>query len=193
MALKKITEIDAMGSINDAFEALVDEQARQRVLDWAIAKYGGTETRTAKTPKPPLEDLAGEKELAGLGVISENGSFELTVRDPKAKNTNDAAIRLALVAIHVYCKLTGEKTASSKKIVKPILEEWRAYTGNTRNALAQHKGVLRSGDALSLDQHAKRDAEKYIKEILDDTTVGAWQPTGAKTKRSKNEKRKADD
>ena len=88
-------------------------------------------------------------------MISDSGDFRVTVRDPKARNTNDAAIRLAVVAIHSYCKLSGEKGASSRRIVKPVLENWRAYTGNTRAALASHQGIIRDGDALSLDQHPK--------------------------------------
>jgi hypothetical protein len=138
-------------------------------------------------------DAPQEKEFPGVGLITDTGEFKLTVRDPKAKHTNDAAVRLALVTIYVYCKLTGEKAVSSKKIVKPILEDWRAYTGNTRPVLARHKGILRNGDALSLDQHAKREAESYIKDIRDDSVTGAWRSTGAASRRSRGGNRKADE
>jgi len=201
-----MNEIEALGHIDKALGGLEDDDVRLRVLQWAIAKYGGKGSVHAAIAVPPpitalshggnkppsagsgvnLHDLVRSNEIPGIAMISDSGDFRITVRDPKAKNTNDAAIRLAIVAIHAFCKLSGESAASSRRIVKPVLENWRAYTGNTRAALASHQGIIRNGDALSLDQHAKREAEEYISQMLDDEVKGAWNPTSvAKRKRKR--------
>lgn len=201
-----MNEIEALGHIDKALGELEDDDVRLRVLQWAIAKYGkgsAAPAVLAPSPAPPDQSQSetaqsmgassaashgptGSNEIPGIAMISDSGEFKLTVRDPKAKTTNDAAVRLALVAIHSYCQLSGESGASSRRLVKPILENWRAYTGNTRNALASHQGIVRDGDSLSLDQHAKREAEEYISQILDDEVQGAWNPNSvAKRKRKR--------
>lgn len=200
-----MNEIEALGHIDKALGSLEDDEVRLRVLQWAIAKYGKGSPQPAlpfsnifANPSPAAgmtqptskvgsvgQPTADSNEIPGIAVVSNSGDFRLTVRDPKAKNTNDAAIRLAVVAIHSYCQLSGESAASSRRIVKPILENWRAYTGNTRNALASHQGIIRNGDSLSLDQHAKREAEDYISQILDDEIQGAWNPTSLARKKRK--------
>ncbi len=201
-----MNEIEALGHIDNALGGLEDDDVRLRVLQWAIAKYGKGSVHAPVSAPPaipftsahighapprvgsalPPQEVTSSNEIPGIAMISDSGDFRVTVRDPKARNTNDAAIRLAVVAIHSYCKLSGEKGASSRRIVKPVLENWRAYTGNTRAALASHQGIIRDGDALSLDQHAKREAEDYIAQILDDEIQGAWNPTSvAKRKRKR--------
>jgi hypothetical protein len=189
-------EIEALRTVDKGFGGLEDEEARLRVLEWAIAKYGANlmprraasaaivRSRENSAPDGDFGKLKAEgRELAGIALMTDSGQFQLTVRDPKAKSTNDAAVRLALVTIYAYCELTGESSASSRRIVKPVLDDWRAYTPNTRVSLARHQGIIRSGDALSLDQHAKREAEKYVREILDDAIEGRWQPSGIRNKR----------
>jgi hypothetical protein len=197
-------EIEALKMVDKALSGLDAEDARNRVLEWANAKYGrplsnapragmreGTPASPTQ-PNAPWSPSVEGRELPGIAMLSDSGQFQLTVRDPKAISTNDAAARLALVAIYAYCKLTGETSASSRKIVKPVLDSWRAYTGNTRVLLAHHQGIIRNGDALSLDQHAKREAEEYIQEILDDSKQGRWQPAGGRLKRKGNKKAKTE-
>lgn len=172
-------EISAIKLIDEALSNL-DENMRLRVLRWAWDKYGKyhKDSSFSKGPlKENISNVLGEgefKEIPGIAQISEDGDFKLTVRDLKAKNTNDAAIRLAHVVVFAYENLTGEKKVSSRKLIIPILRRWRAYTGNTRNALAKEKGILRYGDKVSLDAHSKRDAENFINEILDDSIKGSW-------------------
>lgn len=199
-----MNEIEALGRIDTALGELEDDDVRLRVLQWAIAKYGKGSVQMPTIASAPIRTAAAQSgvstpsvnyhaapqgssnsnEIPGIAVITDAGDFKLTVRDPKAKNTNDAAIRLAVVAVYSYCQLSGESGASSRRIVKPILEKWRAYTGNTRNALASHKGIIRDGDILSLDQHAEREAEDYINQMLGDETQGSWNPASlAKRKR----------
>lgn len=184
-------EIDSMKKVANALDTL-EADARQRVLDWALAKYGLVDKRALQAPKKdgPLkvEQKADGKELPGIGLINDSGEFQLTVRDPKASNTNDAAIRLALVTVYAYMELTGENGVSSKKVVKPTLEKWRAYTGNTRAILAKHRGLLREGDILSLDVHAKREAQAYINDVLDDAKTGTWQASKPKQARRASKK-----
>ena len=63
----------------------------------------------------PKTGGGAKKEIPGIAKMQDNGNFKLTVRDPKAKNANDAAIRLAHIVIHAYTELTGESSVSSKK------------------------------------------------------------------------------
>lgn len=190
--MKKDAEIDAMSKINDALNSIPDNETRFRVLSWANNKFGNSEVSLFATnskednvTKDTSEISASEQEIPGIATISENGNYNLTIRDLKAQTTNDAAIRLSHIVIYTHQKLTDSTTTSSKKILKPILEQWRAYTGSTRWALKKCKGIIREGDLLSLDIHAKRTAEKYIQEILDDTVVGTWDPHSNKKKVTK--------
>ena len=185
-------EIQALSSIIEALEGVEDQDAINRILDYVLNKFGDENTASKPQVRQHQDEdfddddsSFGANEIPGVALVSDSGTFKLTVRDPKAKNTNDAAIRLALVTIYAYCQLTKEKTASSKKIVKPVLENWRAYTGNTRNALAQHAGILRDGDALSLDHHATLEAEQILHDIKDPNIIGKWQPNGKKSRTSK--------
>ena len=178
-------EIEALGKIEAIFETIDEEGARDRILRWMISKYSssgnlGLPNINWQEVKANLgggisPEVAGN-EIPGIAQLTASGGLRLTVRDAKAKSANDAAVRLAHVVICAYQQLTGDEFVSSKKILIPILKEWRAYNGNTRGALAAHKGILREGDQLSLDHHAKQDAEKFMREILDDSTEGKWNP-----------------
>jgi hypothetical protein len=189
------TEVDAIETIDKALSALKDKEARQRVLVWALAKYAidgevnplSARKRLSGTPVTLHTVPRTRNEIAGIAKIQENGTFKLTVRDPKAKSTKDAAIRLAHIVIHAYTELTGESSVSSKKVLVPTLREWRAYDGNTRLALARHKGIIRDGDSLSLDAHSKKDAIRFIDEALEESIEGTWRLRSKAHKRvSKN-------
>ena len=185
-------EIDAITKIDAALSAIKDKESKRRVLRWALDKFSAEDEITSPSVKKSGPDVTdklgslqkGKGEIPGIARIQENGTFRLTVRDLKAKNTNDAAIRLAHIVIRAYGELTGETSVSSKKVLVPILREWRAYDGNTRVVIARHKGIIREGDSLSLDAHSNKDAFRFMSEVLDSSITGTWSPRSTSRKRS---------
>lgn len=187
------TEFEALQLIDNAVSSLAEDE-RTRVLQWVLSKYGSALGQSGNTKLnfpgggTPMGQGAGinpeGNEIPGIARLSPEGAFQLTVRDLKAKNTNDAAIRI----VHIICLanevLTNNLEVSSKSVIVPILKQWRAYTGNTRNAISKHRGILRNGDNVSLDAHAKKDAESYMKEIIDDSMQGKWKPSSGSKKRA---------
>jgi hypothetical protein len=137
------------------------------------------------TPSPASPSASGSErnELAGIAIISNTGDLRITARDLKAKSTNDAAIRLLLVTIRAHQLLLDQSGVSARKVIVPLLKKWRAYDGNTRNAVAKHRGIVRLGDELSLDVHAQNEADRYIEEINDSSVSGKWQPSSSKGKK----------
>ena len=175
------SELEAMKIVGEALENLPDPAARVRVLSWLGSRFGvrhfdwiGNDRSTLSDVKTHVDVM--QEELPGIARVTANGSLEITVRDLKARSTIDAALRLAHIVIYANEKLKGERAVSSRKILTPILKEWRTYDGNTRPALARHKGIHRDGDLLSLDAIAKKEAEKYIAEVLDESVQGTWNP-----------------
>ena len=168
-----------------------DTEAINRVLKWAVSKYvsksENVEEDVFKISKEEKVKVS-DKEIPGIAQITDSGDFELLIRDIKAKSANDAGIRLALIAIYAHEKLTGEKTLSSRKSLTPLLREYRLYTGNIRFKLAHYTGIVRDGDKLSLDIHAKQDAEKYTDEVLNSEIKGDWNPKSVKKKRVNKKK-----
>ncbi len=183
-------ELDIMKQIDSALAPIDDDEMRTRILRWAWDKFGSVDQARSLGEIPNVQsedsisvhDLSGRKEIPGIASIDDNGQMRLTVRDIKAKTANDAAIRLTHVAVFAYQKLLGVEGVSSKHVVVPILREWRAYDGNTRKAISDHKGIMRDGDMLTLDIHSKNEAEYYIDQILDDSVAGKWKPTARKKK-----------
>ena len=198
-------EITAIATISSALAMVKEPDARQRVLSYILARYGPqlpadnpalARSRTDHSPlsalalsagppfggssesrTSPLDQVtAAPKELPGIARISDSGDLKITVRDLKAKSGLDAAVRLAHVAIYAYDHLTGGQPFSSRKGLTPLLQQWRLYDGNARARLASHRGIMRSGDNLTLDAHARRDAERFIEEILSDEVPGQWRP-----------------
>jgi hypothetical protein len=136
------------------------------------------------TTKTKTREDASAKEIPGIARATDTGELHLTVRDLKARSASDAAIRIAHLAIYANERLNGLQSLSSKNILVPILRRYRAYDGNTRGALAQHRGFIRQGDQLSMDFHCKEEAEKFIKEILDpEEPQGSWNPSARATRR----------
>jgi hypothetical protein len=182
-----------MRKVGEALEGLGDPEARERVLFWVASKFGTLASYTGRnntvaTAVGQTTPLGTSDEIPGIARATPNGGLEITVRDLKAKSTTDAAIRLAHIVIYAAEKLKGERAVSSRKVLLPILKEWRAYDGNTRLALARHKGIHRDGDSMSLDAIAKKDAEKYVADILDDAAQGTWNPNGRPTKKTSTRK-----
>ncbi|NIM05766.1 MAG: hypothetical protein GTO55_05965 [Armatimonadetes bacterium] len=173
-------EMEALAAVDKALSRISDQAAKNRILKWAIDKHG-TELKE-ETPRPETGN-----EIPGIAMLDADDKIHLTIRDIKAKSANDAAVRLALVAIRAHEKLTGQQEVSSRKVVVPILKGWRAYDGNTRVALADYRGIQRKGDLLYLDSHARTEADAIIREINDPQVKGNWTP---KRQRGKS-KRKA--
>jgi hypothetical protein len=178
------TEVEAMRSIGEALDGLGTAEARNRVLSWAMARFRvqASENSAEVLPAEVSPPAAAPSEIPGIARLNRSGGLEITIRDLKAKSTVDAAMRLAHIVLYANEKLKGNASVSSRGVLVPILRQWRAYDGNTRSQLAQHKGIRRDGDMLSLDAIARRDAETYMKEILDPSTRGTWN-TGAKRPR----------
>lgn len=194
--MKKLSEVEALMQVDSAFAALDDQEARNRILRWAMDKYanqlilgtqqadlkGGdvsdADSRERNTPRVSGNEMPGIAKLIGE-------ELKIIARDIKAASTNDAAIRLELMAIRAHEKLTGSESVSSRHVITPILKSWRCYTANTRKAIANHKGIIRTGDMLSLDHHAKSEADQYIEECLDPNVEGSWKPSSSGRKSSK--------
>jgi hypothetical protein len=173
---------------------LFPDQLHAKVFDLLVAEYMGGDVPTLqnKAGATPTKVQPGKNEIPGIARLDDKGNFHLTVRDPKATAQADAVKRLTYVAIRSYLLLKKEESAvSRKKIVNPILTDWRVYDGNSRPWLANDKGILRDGDLYSLDRHATDEADQFLNEILDTKLTGSWRP-GAAAKRkprgkSKNE------
>jgi hypothetical protein len=180
--LKK--EFPAIAKIVSSFP----ESLHGRAFDILVGELLGN----APAPHAATSAAAGKskvhgKEIKGIAHIDDQGKFHLSVRDPKANSANKAARRLAYIAIRAHEELTGEGKVSSKAIVVPTLEAWRCYDGNTRTILANDKGIHREGDLVWLDTPAKDEADKFIKEVLDDKVEGSWKPSASGGKAKKKE------
>ena len=163
-------ELQVMRAVDELLGDL-DAEARQRVLAWATAKFSVGPLLQAKSSRE--DQLAAE--MPGIAVMR-NQRLEVVLSDLKAQSGVDAALRLAHVVLFAYERLTGERSASTRKVLVPILREWRLYDGNTRARLATCKGIVRKGDLVSLDAPAKRYAQSVIDEILNPDVPGRWRP-----------------
>jgi hypothetical protein len=187
-------EMAALGAISTSLAAVEDQEARERVLAYAVARFAPNLLARAaprtlpivpgKVGSPSVSTLSeglaagpgGTKEIPGVARLTEAGDLKVTIRDLKAKSGLDAAARLAIVSIYAYNQLAGQAFSSSKGLT-PILKQWRLYDGNTRRKLAAEKGILRDGDGLTLDAHAERDAVRMIEEIREPSVEGTWKPS----------------
>ncbi len=170
-------ELEVMADV-DRMLSVLDPEVRSRVVRWAAEKYTTLlQVPAGATPVQGRQLHGGE--LAGIARL-QAGRLRLTIRDLKARNTNDAALRLAHIILFAHEQLTGRPEASSRNVLVPLLKEWRAYDGNTRKALAACRGIVRNGDTVSLDVHARRDAEGFVREVLDPSKSGAWSPGSTK-------------
>jgi hypothetical protein len=185
-------ELAAMTKVSEALNSLADLKARERVISWAASAFGvsalgPTQRVGSETPARPTGNRpADEKEIAGIARVTPNGELHLTVRDLKARSANDAAIRIAHLTLLANERLNNSDSLSSKNVLVPILRRYRAYDGNTRGALAQHRGFARVGDQLSMDLHCKEEAEEFVKQILDPAVQGTWNPSAKPTKKRRS-------
>jgi hypothetical protein len=205
-------EIVALAAVHRLLLPL-DDDARARVLAYVSTKFGirsyqsnlpvpVQRAQPERQDTPPATRPASlafaqgsplSNEIAGIAHLTEDGVLRLTARDLKAKSTADAAKRITYVAIRAYQQLTEASKVSSKKILVPLLKEWRAYDGNTRKVIKADKGVIREGDLLSLDAHARHQADEFIAEILDEEITGTWRPSLSQGTRKRRVKAKSPD
>ena len=189
-------ELAAMSTVAGALSKL-DKEAVTRVLAWVGNKYGvipspssqstsgGSENRgqntAAATNGKSITPTHGGKEIAGLTRLNGDGKVEITVRDPKGRSAGDTAKRLIYLAIRA-AQLLGQETVSRKELLNPLLTRWRLNNGNTRRMIGSDRGLLKSGDSLSLDIPAAKEADEFLREALDPTVDGGWKPgTGRRT------------
>jgi hypothetical protein len=185
-------EANAIASISIALRPL-DEEARSRVFEYvarrfsfgssvpntASASLAASPSQNAILVAPPKNtgDNASMSlgEIAGIALKEGDDGIRITVRDLKARSGLDAAVRLAHIAIYA-CEKLLKRPLSSRNELNPLLGEWRLYDGNTRARLAKEVGIVRDKDNLKLDAHARKAAEKYIEDVLDESTSGRWKP-----------------
>lgn len=188
-------ELEVMAGIRELLDSLEGEDTRERVLRWAGSRFGvrdiGQEREGANgdTGEVRVVEAGDTREIPGIATFSERAGFELTVRDPKARSTVDAAIRLAYVTVYAYERLTGAEQVPPGVVVD-ALTDWRVYDGNTRKAIAAEKGLLRSGYKRYLDTPGKKHARKLVGEMLNDSTKGEWEPP-ARARKKKGRRKKA--
>jgi hypothetical protein len=168
-------ELSSLQQVVQLFDSL-QPAARERIHRYLAERFALSSV--AKLPEGHADSQqltnSDQRELPGLAQLTEDGALKITIRDLKARSAIDAARRLVYVTIAAHERLAGS-AASSRKTVTPILRDWRLYDGNARRMIATDKGIVRSGDLLSLDSHARRDAERFMAEMLEDGTKGTWQ------------------
>ena len=160
-------EIECMGKITEALSGIDDPETVKRILNWVNQKYLGTLVH--EMPKTPhgfqQSNSVNSSSLDGIAMLTQNGDVKLTVRDLKGRSAVDSAIRLIQLMIYSHEVLKDEKWVSSRKVITPTLKDHRLYTGSIRAAIAKHKGVVRDGDLLGLDQVSRAETELLIEEL----------------------------
>ena len=123
-----------------------------------------------------------EREIPGVARLTDAGQLQMTLREVTARSRLEAAARVATVAIYAHQRLTGQPL-SSRRFLTPLLKEWRLYDGNTRSRLARERGIVRTGDSLSLDARARRDAEGFVNDMHATVDVGSKRAGNLRTHR----------
>ena len=180
-------EADAIKAISKALRTLPDNTSRELVLDFVASRFSLQSKRLQSEPlaaRSPSDDsskivavnAAADKkrgEIPGIAKVTESGELKITIRDLKASSGLNAALRIAHIAIHA-CESLLDRGMSSRNELTPILKQWRVYDGNTRAKIGADKGILRDGDTLTLDAHARRLAEQFIDDVLNPDVEGKW-------------------
>lgn len=152
-----------------AFEVLVTEFLGPS----AQAKGSDAGGQGPKERERPLE--SNDKEIPGVAFL-DGETIRFTIRDPKADSAADAVQRLAYVAIRTAQLLTKQEKISSRRVLVPLLKDFRLYNGGGRARLAGDRGISRDGDLLWLDTPATQQADGYIRMIQNPETTGTWKP-----------------
>jgi PAS domain S-box-containing protein len=168
-------ELTAIAKSSAAIQELPDSEARRRVLTYVMDRYfpesSSHQQRSASASQPvsaaasrTLTREFPEGDLQGVARITNEGDFEIVIREFWASSRLDAAVRLAKLAIYAHERLTGA-AMSSRTGLTPLLKAWHLYDGNTRARLARERGIIRSGDSLSLDDLEKSRASRSVVEM----------------------------
>lgn len=183
--LKK--EYPIMAKYVKAFPEAAQVKAFETLYNAYLAEIGGAQTGVANVPQVTREF----HDLSGVAELLPGGSIELTARDPKAKNLEDKVQRIVYVAIRANELLTGNKSTDKKKVVQKFLKKYKLTSGAARNALTRVPGLIKVGNEWSLDGPAKDEADKYIREIKDDSIQGKFKHGTISRARKKKSTRKA--
>jgi PAS domain S-box-containing protein len=168
-------ELAAIAKSSAAVQELPDSESRRRVLTYVMDRYfpesGSHQQRSASASQPGSVAVSetrvqefSEGDLRGIARITDEGDFEIVIREFWASSRLDAAVRLAKLAIYAHERLTGA-AMSSRTCLTPLLKAWHLYDGNTRARLARERGIIRSGDSLSLDDPEKSRANRSVVEM----------------------------
>ena len=185
--------LKSMPKIAEAVNLFKSEEVQKRAFEVLITGIGTVPVVPSGIMDPPFTPpttVNQENEIPGIAIKNTDGSIQFTFRDIKAKSAADAGIRITLLAALVHEKLTGQEELSRKKILNPLLEDWRVYDGNLRDAINEHRGIINTRTTIKLDSHAKDEAKKIIQEVLDDSIVGKWNPSNV-SKSTRKTKKKA--
>jgi len=183
--MDKPTEFHVLESVCTQLDEL-DAEPRERVIRYVMNRYsiGANPVERQAGARQPGSVASSVTELNGIALLKGDGSLRVTVRDLKGATAKDAARRLIYAVVLSNEMLTGSREVSSRKTLVPILREYRLYDGNTRALIASDKGVIRNGDLLSLDAHARTEAEAFLRDMQDPSIVGSWRPGAMKRKRT---------
>jgi PAS domain S-box-containing protein len=193
-------ELAAIAESTAAIQELPDGEARRRVLSYVMDRFfpetGSDQQRSASASQPVSMAVSGTRareftgrDLQGVARITDEGDFEIVLREFWASSRSDAAVRLARLAIHAHERLTGT-AMSSRTGLTPLLKAWHLYDGNTRARLARERGIIRSGDGLSLDDLEKARADRSVAEMRSRTGTSH---RGRRFRRAGTEPRRAID
>lgn len=167
------------------------ETLHQRAFDALVSALLGHEQSPAAPVPPPtstnpsLNAVPGPSStgprgasdtISGVALRTKEGEVKLLFKDPKASSSGDAARRIAYVAIRANELLTGDERVSFRRTVTPALQRWRLKSGGIRTAIRVDPGILRADDLAWLDEHAKDEADQFIRDIQNREAVGTWNP-----------------
>ena len=151
-------EADAIKAISKALRVLPDNSSRELVLEFVANRFSLQMPRRfseATILKPVVIELA---KTVAISAAADRKNGEIA-------------------GIAKVCESLLERGMSSRNELTPILKQWRVYDGNTRAKLGADKGILRDGDTLTLDAHARRLAEQFIDDVLNPEIEGKWKPS----------------
>ncbi len=153
-----------------------------------------SEPSLARPVHAPIKD--GNEDLAILEKIFKNKNGIISIYDSrkiKAKGKGDFVTKLSLLFLY-YKKQLGFNEVDREEL-NDLLKSENLYDGNFRKWLANCRNLINS-DSINLElcPEGEEDAQKYLKESLDPTTLSTWSLTnnskknniGSKTSVQKN-------
>jgi len=180
---------------------LFPEGLHGRVFEVLLGEFQGVKpSRQVVTTEPgqiPADELqrqeAPGKKIPKVAKLDENGKLKLTVRIKglKAKNASDATKRLIYVALRANEMLTNTKTLHWLKDLSPLLRELKLY--RLRDVFYKDESLDREGEdgyLVSLDDDARKEADKFIEEIQDKNVVRDWKPKPKSSSKKKTSSKK---